>query len=127
MEHLSIKWVGKVLLFAAAILLLLAIGIVWKPFSLVNKSSSFAATLPVAVKVFADQCQQGQGDVIELDKCEHGWAVYSKNQSPKVFDESGNVLCEAKSINDSTATECLRQVSDAVGRCLVECSQSNLK
>lgn len=124
MERLDARWALKVLGYAAVAVGLLAIDVVWMG---ALRVKSPAPQAPEPVLGYLQQCRTQPNDLTEVHRCEHGWAVFWEQRSPAVYDEAGNLLCEARPVfGDASATEetiaCLRFNSDVVGRCEVTCA-----
>lgn len=119
MSLITLKWLGKVLICAGAAVLILVINLIWRPTA--HKSQKAA---PATIRPYLQICttSSNEQNIIEIHKCDHGWAVYRRDKTPQVFDEEGKILCEVKEISDASASDCLRQFSDQVGRCVVECT-----
>lgn len=123
MNQLTLKWFGKVLMYAGVAAAILIVNLIWRPVSSTSKDPN-QKIISVAIRSYLEACAAGNNDqnIIEVHHCDHGWAVYRGNKTPQVFNEQGEVLCEAKEITDASASDCLRQFSDQVGRCVVECT-----
>ena len=119
MGTLSIRWMVKVLLYAAVVGGLVALNILWSPRPVQQLPEPIG---PASVQPLLVQCQSFSGDVVEVHRCDSGWAVYRPSRSPQVFDAEGNVLCQDLDVTDPSASDCLRSVSDQVGRCQVLCA-----
>lgn len=119
MGTLSIRWMVKVLLYALVVGGLVAVNMLWNPRPV---QQPVAPVGPEAVRPLLAQCQSYTGDVVEVHRCDAGWAAYRPSRSPQVFDADGNVLCEDRDVTDPAASDCLREVSDRVGRCRVVCA-----
>jgi hypothetical protein len=120
MGTLSIRWMAKVLLYAAVVAALVALNILWQPRTVQPLPQPI--TGPASVQQLLDQCRAGSSNISEVHHCDAGWAVFRFGLSPQVFDVSGNELCPAKDINDTSTSDCLRAVSDQVGRCTAACT-----
>jgi hypothetical protein len=123
MERLDLRWALKVLGYAAVAVAILAVDVVWMG----RQPGQQPFTAPESVRPYLRQCRDGAEGLSEVHRCEHGWAVFWDERSPTVYDEAGNLLCEARPIlGDASATDetiaCLRANSDVVGRCEVTCS-----
>ena len=120
MKTLSIRWMVKVLLYARVVAALVAINILWRPRPIQRLPQG--RPTPSTVQPLLDQCRQNLGNIQEVHSCDQGWAVFRINLSPQVLNASGQELCAAKDINDTSTSDCLRRVSDQVGRCTVICT-----
>jgi hypothetical protein len=119
MGTLSIRWMVKVLLYALVVGGLVIVNILWNPRPV---QSPAVPVGPEMVQPLLTQCQSYTGDVVEVHRCDSGWAVYRASRSPQVFDADGKVLCEDRDVTDASASDCLRAVSDQVGQCRVVCA-----
>ncbi len=118
MGTLSIRWMVKVLLYALVVGGLVVVNILWNP----RPVQTPPPIGPEPVQPLLAQCQTFTGDIFEVHRCDAGWAVYRPSRSPQVFDAEGKVLCEDRDVTDASASDCLRNVSDQVGRCTVICA-----